>query len=137
MVHRVVGAAVLIGMICLGGILSEWMVSVHRPLDAGDPFAPIDSFPVSTSVARPAQPAVGHAPVTPPPSFLADPLVYLSRAPIDSLDMLPGIGPVLALRIVEARRAHGGRFASWEEVDAVKGIGPKMIARWRSLSPRQ
>ena len=135
--QRVVGAAVLMGMICLGGMLSDWMVSVHSPLDTGDAFAPIDSFPAATSVAAPARSAVKHAPVTPPPSFLADPLVFLSRAPADSLDLLPGIGPVLALRIVEARRAHGGRFASWDEVDAVKGIGAKLIARWRSSTTRQ
>ena len=66
-------------------------------------------------------------------SFHADPLAFLSTAPADSLDLLPGIGPVLAGRIIDARRARGG-FASWDDVVAIKGIGPATIARWRALA---
>jgi competence protein ComEA len=80
---------------------------------------------------------VARVPALPPPSFASDPLAFLSRAPADSLDLLPGIGPVLAARIVAARRAHGSGFTSWDEIDRVKGIGPTMIARWRALSSRQ
>lgn len=66
-------------------------------------------------------------------SFHADPLAFLSTAPTDSLDLLPGIGPVLAGRIIDARRARGG-FASWNDVLAIKGVGPATIARWRALA---
>jgi hypothetical protein len=125
-----VGAAVLIGMICLGGILSEWTVRIRpTPADSTRTDLPTDSLR-ATSTAR-----VHRAPVS-PPSFATDPLRFLSRAPADSLDLLPGIGPVLARRIIEARRARGG-FTAWAEVDAVKGVGPTLIARWRALSTRQ
>jgi len=129
-VHRVVGAVVLIGMICLGSLVSEWTVRVRpTPADSTRSELPADSL-------RPASaPRVHHAPVS-PPSFVTDPLRFLSHAPADSLDLLPGIGPVLAARIVEARRARGG-FATWDQVDAVKGVGPTLIARWRALSTRQ
>jgi competence protein ComEA len=125
-----VGAAVLIGMICLGSRLSEWTLRVRpAPADSTRTLLPTDSI-------RPAPtPRIHPAPVS-PPSFATDPLRFLSRAPADSLDLLPGIGPVLAARIVEARRARGG-FSSWEQVDAVKGVGPTLIARWRALSTRQ
>lgn len=74
--------------------------------------------------------------MSPPASFADDPLTFLSRAPADSLDLLPGIGPVLAARIIETRRAHDG-FDSWNDVMAVKGVGPRLIARWKALGTRQ
>ena len=68
-----------------------------------------------------------------PPTFLNDPLAFLSRAPGDSLQLLPGIGPVLADRIASAR--VGDRpFTTWSDVLRVRGIGPKTIAKLQSLS---
>jgi hypothetical protein len=124
-----VGAAVLIGMICLGGMLSGWMIRVR-------PMAP-DSIPVflPDTLRRVTPLRAPRTPALPPSSFASDPLAFLSHAPADSLDMLPGIGPVLAARIIEARRARP--FTSWADVDAVKGVGPKLIARWQALSDRQ
>jgi len=136
-VQRVVGAVVVMGIICLGGILSEWMVRIAPATpDTVVVFPPPDSLPAATSVSVPPTAPVRRSPITPPASFLTDPLVFLSRAPADSLDLLPGIGPVLAARIMKAREAHNG-FSSWHEVLAVKGIGPRLIARWQSLSTRQ
>ncbi|MBX6423875.1 helix-hairpin-helix domain-containing protein [Thermosulfurimonas sp. F29] len=43
---------------------------------------------------------------------------------------LPGIGPVLARRIVEYRRRHGP-FRSPEDLLAIKGIGPHRLERLR------
>jgi Helix-hairpin-helix motif len=136
-VNRVVGAVVVIGMICLGGILGEWMVRVQ--LTSADSLAaviPPDSFAVQTVLISPSPARAPRPAPQPPANFQNDPLSFLSRAPLDSLDLLPGIGPVLAGRIVEARRARGG-FSSWSDVLAVKGIGPRMVARWRTLSERQ
>ena len=44
------------------------------------------------------------------------------------LRLLPGIGRALATRIVERRRKLWG-FADWHQVDAVRGVGPKMLAK--------
>ena len=46
----------------------------------------------------------------------------------DSLPLLPGVGPALASRIVEARLA-GVHFASARDLQAVRGIGPRLAAR--------
>lgn len=61
------------------------------------------------------------------------------RAPLDvntataaDLEALPGIGPVLAGRIVEHRRTHG-RFARLEDLLEVEGVGPKLLERLRPL----
>lgn len=52
--------------------------------------------------------------------------VNLNTASVDDLAGLPRVGPVLAQRIVEYRTQHG-RFASPEGLDAVPGIGSKML----------
>ena len=46
------------------------------------------------------------------------------------LDLLPGIGPRLAARIVEERRTEGS-FASLDELVRVAGLGPRLVERLR------
>ena len=46
----------------------------------------------------------------------------INTATIPELDELPGIGPVLAQRIVDYREAHGG-YKAVEELVKVNGIG--------------
>ena len=57
--------------------------------------------------------------------------VPLNTADLASLDTLPGVGPVLAQRILDWRAAHG-RFTSVDELGEVSGIGEKLLAQ---LSP--
>jgi len=52
--------------------------------------------------------------------------VNLNTAGVAELDALPKVGPVLAQRIVDWREEHGA-FKSVEELDAVDGVGPKML----------
>lgn len=52
--------------------------------------------------------------------------INLNTADVAELDALPRVGPVLAQRIVDWRREHGA-FKSVEELDAVDGVGPKML----------
>lgn len=52
--------------------------------------------------------------------------VNLNTASAEELAGLPRVGPVLAQRIVEFRQQHG-RFSSPEDLDAVPGIGTKML----------
>jgi competence protein ComEA len=54
-------------------------------------------------------------------------LVDLNSATVADLDALPGIGPVLAQRIVDHRTAHGP-FTSVDQLDDVSGIGPAIFA---------
>ena len=53
--------------------------------------------------------------------------VDLNTATVADLDALPGIGPVLAQRIVDWRTEHG-RFASVEQLREVTGIGESKYA---------
>jgi competence ComEA-like helix-hairpin-helix protein len=51
----------------------------------------------------------------------------LNTATAAGLEALPGIGPVLAGRILDYRERHG-RFRSVAELRRVSGIGPKRYA---------
>ena len=88
-------------------------------------------------------PAVGDPPVTSPgpggggagtgtgAGGTAGSPVPLNTADLATLDTLPGVGPVLAQRILDWRAAHG-RFTSVDELGEVSGIGEKLLAQ---LSP--
>jgi competence protein ComEA len=56
----------------------------------------------------------------------------LNRATEQDFEALPGIGPVLAERIVEYRQARGA-FRDVEQLRLVKGIGKKKFDRIRLL----
>lgn len=58
--------------------------------------------------------------------------VDLNAADVEQLDQLPGIGRVMAERIVRWRTEHG-RFASAEQLREVGGIGQTRWARLREL----
>ncbi|HUV30635.1 MAG TPA: helix-hairpin-helix domain-containing protein [Acidobacteriota bacterium] len=52
-----------------------------------------------------------------------------NTAPVDSLELLPGVGRAIADRIVAYRRQH--RFEREIDVTDVRGIGPKTFERLR------
>jgi len=80
--------------------------------------------------AGPGQ-GVAVSPASPPSGGVDGPL-DLNSATLEQLESLPGVGPVLAGRIVEWRVAHG-RFSSVEELGEVTGVGDKTLA---NLAPR-
>ena len=55
-------------------------------------------------------------------------LTNVNLADVGQLDALPGIGPVLAQRIVANREAHGP-FASLQDLERVSGIGPAAVEK--------
>lgn len=79
-------------------------------------------------LADPAQAAVAD---TPEKVILTDPLP-INTCSVDSLTLLPRVGPVLAGRIDEARMA-GIVFRNAEDLKLVKGIGPALSARLAPL----
>ncbi|HZE47930.1 MAG TPA: ComEA family DNA-binding protein, partial [Jatrophihabitantaceae bacterium] len=59
-------------------------------------------------------------------------LVDLNTSTLAQLDTLPGVGPVLAQRILDWRTAHG-RFDSIDQLREVTGIGPSRFDDLRPL----
>ncbi len=64
------------------------------------------------------------------PAVVADGKVRLNTASASELEQIPGVGPVLAERIVAARQAGGG-FATVEDLLDVSGIGEAKLAALR------
>lgn len=87
-------------------------------------------------------PKPGEAALTNPPASGGDPAgstggasgggVDLNTADATTLETLPGVGPVLAERIVSHREQHGP-FASVDALQDVSGIGPATFDRLRDL----
>ncbi len=81
-------------------------------------------LPPSTSNSLPL--IIGDQPADLPGIFVLDP----NRSPVDSLELLPGIGPVLAARIAAHRTDHP--FDSLDDLKNVNGINDKLLEK---LSP--
>ncbi|MGH4001278.1 MAG: helix-hairpin-helix domain-containing protein [Pseudonocardiaceae bacterium] len=77
----------------------------------------------------PGQPIDGAAPGTPSGTSQK---VDLNTATLEQLDVLPGVGPVTAQRILDWRAAHG-RFTSVNQLREVTGIGQARLARLKDL----
>lgn len=89
----------------------------------------VDGEQIPVGVRRPAS---ASAAVSPPPDASGGPgapasPLDLNTATADQLDDLPGVGPVLAQRIVAYRTQHGG-FRSVEQLQEVSGIGARRFA---------
>jgi competence protein ComEA len=81
-----------------------------------------EAAPASASAESPAETPAGE------PSLA----VNLNTATAQQLELLPGIGPALAQRIIE-ERGRRGQFKSVDDLDKVKGIGPRTLAKLRPL----
>jgi len=66
------------------------------------------------------------------PGRLATSTIDINTATGAELELLPGIGPALAQRIIDHRREHGP-FRRVEDLDDVKGIGPRTLEKLRPL----
>jgi competence protein ComEA len=93
-------------------------VRVPKP---GEAPTPLGSAPSAGAGLGP--PAAGGAAAASAP-------VNLNSAGLADLDQLPGVGPVLAQRILDWRTEHQ-RFASVDELGEVSGIGDKLLAQLR------
>jgi competence protein ComEA len=82
-------------------------------------------------LARGQGPAVAAPPAAGGPAASAAP-IDLNSATLEQLDTLPGVGPVLAQRILDWRSEHG-RFGSTDELREVSGIGEATFADIKSL----
>lgn len=58
--------------------------------------------------------------------------IDINNADIEALKTLPGVGPVIARRIIEYRKTHG-RFNTIEEIKNVKGIGEKKFKEIKEI----
>lgn len=121
-----------IGMAAVLEDADQIIVPARRPTPQ-----PAAQMPPAVSLqATATQPAIippNATPAAPPPQPTeAQGPININVAPPEELDRLPGVGPVIAGRIVEYRLTNGP-FQSLEELDEVQGISLRMVEEMRSL----
>lgn len=99
-------------------------LNLARKLADGEQIAVGVPGTLGGEVAPPSGLATGSGSASPP--------VDLNTATVEQLDTLPGVGPVLAQRIVDWRTTHGS-FESVDQLGEVDGIGPSRLADLRPL----
>ena len=114
------GGLLVVLLLLIGAGWDVWRaVQVPRPphVVGVSATAVQDATPVAAPDSSRAAPDSGHT-------------LDLNRADARELDALPGIGPVLAARILEHRQRHGP-FHSVDELRAVRGVGPRLLEKLR------
>lgn len=133
----------------VGPALAARIIAHRAQHGAFRTLADLDSVPgIGPSLLAGLAPLVTLPPAPPPPApraarpaalqprgtgadTPAERPIDLNEASAAELVRLPGVGPVLAERIVEWRRANG-RFRSTADLEQVRGIGPALRARLES-----
>lgn len=108
------------------------------PRKQSTPVAPVQGgagAPVPTATQQSAS-FVPFAPQATSPPFQPTPMntapVNINTAGVEELDVLPGVGPAIAARIVEYR-LQNGPFQTLEELAEVSGISDRMVEELRPL----
>lgn len=122
--------ALTMGVILWIGWATPQRQAVDRQITAGADGSETGPSPKTIGAATTAQPAAAASRSSQTSRTIRQ--LDLNQATEQDLEALPGIGPVLAGRIVEYRQIAGS-FTNVEDLRAVKGIGKKTFERIRTL----
>jgi competence protein ComEA len=114
-------AVAVLGGASVFGLL--WSIVTRAPAAAATPVPAAAPMPTGDRAPAPVRP-VASAP--------ASKLININTANSRELELLPGIGPALAARII-AYRTENGAFRSVDDLDNVKGVGPRTLDRLRPM----
>lgn len=129
------------GLLVVTAALIVWIGWPHQELHEPDDDQPAAASVIASPEKTPGDPAER----SPSPAVKATPVhskldrhpragakIDLNQASVEELRQLPGLGEVLARRVVDRRQAHGP-YRRVEELLEVKGIGPKKFQQLQPL----
>lgn len=118
-------------------VLAAWAIVSTRSAKPKAPDHVVAPATVPSSTPAPSQTAsAGSSPASnpkPSPSAPRGSLLNLNTATAAQLQALPGIGPSMAQRLIDKRTTLGS-FRSWDDVDAVEGIGPTTLEKLKAAA---
>lgn len=123
------GSRVVDAVTAAGGPTAEAdlsLLNLARPVVDGEQVL----VPRPGEQVPPEASGAGTVPASPGGPGRPGDVLDVNRATAAELEALPGIGPVLAARIV-AHRDQQGAFGSVDDLQAVRGIGPSLLADLR------
>ncbi len=130
----IIGGFVFVSLVVLG---MRWSVLADRvPLNlpASEAIAGQQESERKSNYTPPAKPKKKYKPYKSDAKKKASSkLIDINRASATSLEELPGIGPVIAKRIVTYRKLHGP-YAKLSDLDRVEGIGQKKLEELEGLA---
>jgi competence protein ComEA len=104
-----------------------------RPAASARETAPSQPAPTPPAATPQALGAAADAPAAPAPSAAPHRRrINLNTASSAELQLLPGVGPAVAQRIID-HRASSGPFKRIQDLDGVRGIGPRTLDKLRDL----
>lgn len=116
--------ALMVFALLIGLAIQVWQT--NQPLPQVDPALEKRFIAISDSLAALQKTGSEAGPEA------MDISVYINTASPEELQMLPGVGPVLANRIWQYRKEHG-RFKAKTELLHVKGIGKKTLEKLSAM----
>jgi competence protein ComEA len=123
---KTTGLAALLGVVLVGGAVLALRWPSQKPaLDC--PAAEVHLDEQGVAHCGPGRPLpAGQA-------LSAGGKLDLNKASADDLALVSGIGPALAKALVD-ERTRLGKFSSWDEVDAVPGVGEVKLAALKNAT---
>ena len=134
--HQLIVLLVLLSAAGFGLAVGHWRRAHPDVVERLEQFdrTPPPAGSLAPPARFPASPERGHPRATPRSARQTSRAarIDLNRADVAELTQLPGIGPVLATRIVQAREADGP-FAAVDDLHHVGGVSRRTIEQLRRL----
>jgi comEA protein len=118
---------IFVFIVLIGGLILGSFILMAKRRHSSDPKIQITHSQQESQIS-PKTSTSTNIPKKKPQSFV----ININTAEAEDLELLPGVGPKTAERIIEYRK-NNGKFKEKEDIMEVKGVGEKKFERWKDL----